>query len=183
MIRGTLLVAVLVLAGCSSSGGGGGSRGAQRLPNGAAQTEGSVTTKDGSFVRYPDGAVVRVTDVEKVAGARCYKYKPTDTCLLVEVRLQNTGSAPINFLEDDSPSIDLYYGSNQYQAEDSTFAGDRDAILFPRRCVPGSSVTAGRIFRVPTAQLGEMAVQFQSWLAGERHYTPYEFTDVQTLLH
>lgn len=146
-------------------------------------TEGDITTPDGSFVKYPDGGLVRVAAVEPIKSHRCAEGKRGDTCLLVQVSLKNEGLKTIEFDTGfGTPNLDLYYGENGYPSRAGSYIDDPDVVSFPRRCVPGSTVTAGALFAVPATDLDHLELTFNAQLANGKSYTPYTFTNVQTLL-
>lgn len=134
---------------------------------------------------YPNGGKVSITDVEKVASSRCYEIKPTETCVLIQVSVTNTGSSPIvlgdtQYLE----FMKLYYGQNQYEANSDGYQGDPGLKTFPRQCVPGSTITMGEIYNVPTDGLTDLLVNFETPPAADTQVFPaHAFSDVQGLLH
>lgn len=170
-------VALLVVAGCSSSTGGGGAA-AARPP---VRHEGSVTTKDGSFVKYPNGLTVRLTKVTtKPASRQDPDYHPGDVEVWVTESLSNQGGAPVSLTSDLYFQTQLYYGANRYQADGfASFDNPHDSMNLPQRLVPGTSALVTSSYTMPKSQLGTLAFEVNP---DAQKYTSYTFTDVQTLL-
>lgn len=148
-------------------------------------TTGSVTTKNGSFVRYPDGAVVRITAVRELPHDAC-DIKTHHACVYVVATFRNTGSKPIVLGDYGqlSASVALRYGLNEYDANAAVgYEGHSPPeAQIPLRCVPGTAFRISNTFSVPTSGLSHLQVSFEASLAGDQNLTPYTFTNVQTLL-
>jgi hypothetical protein len=156
----------------------------------AISTEGSVTTKDGAFVQYPNGLRGEITKVIAKADDGTHpddSHPDFNELVTVTVKLSNTGSTPVKLDNDGlgTSQLDLYYGVNRYQAEGwmTDLHGVQD---LPQQLVPGTSATFDSDFTLPSTELGTLAVTFQPGAgisaSESASYTAYTFTDVQTLL-
>lgn len=134
---------------------------------------------------YPDGGRVSVSNVEKIAGTRCYEIQSAETCVLIQISLTNTGVAPIVLGDNtDLSYMTVYYGANQYEAKFAGYQGDPGSSTFPRQCVPGSTIMTGEVYRIPNDGLSTLLVNFKSPEADDTQvFQPHAFADVQTLLH
>lgn len=151
-------------------------------PASTVQTTGSVTTRTGSFVKYPGGAIVRIAEITKLPRADCYGLAASRTCVAVKVRLKNTGRQPIMFSDSlgSIARIDLYYGPDRQDADENGGI-EQTNYDFPHRCAPGGTVTAASTFDLPTSGLSVLAVKFDAVIDAGM-FTPYTFTDVQALI-
>lgn len=141
---------------------------------------GSVTSKNGSFIRYPDGAVVRITTARILPAADCWHLGKNRDCVFAIATLKNTGQKTITF--NGAATLNLYYGINGYTAESDSFMGGPGDKRFPLRCAPGTSVQTSEAWAVPKPGTKHLAVQFDVWVS-QGQLTPYMFENVQALLH
>ncbi|MFD6417042.1 hypothetical protein [Streptomyces sp. NPDC060194] len=156
--------------------------------------EGSVKTKDESFVRYPDGLTVRIHKVERLpdsAGVTCTDDGDCQPGVIAGHELIRVGvsmemaeeSAPLP-LEVTGPSPELFVGPNREATEtDCGFSGGEIEMCTetsenaPTRVAPGNKVIWYSTFIVPE-ESKEMALTVYP---GE-YLTDFTFTDVETLL-
>lgn len=157
---------------------------AQTSPAARVQTEGSVTTRDGSFVKYPNGAVVRLVKVEHERPDECVGITKGHVCIIAEATLTNTGTAPLVFDIHGGAQLEMFYGVNRAASPPgAVLQQDGQIVTFPRRCMPGTTVAVANSFAIPASEMDSLALQFEGFLASGKKIGPYLFTDVQALLH
>jgi hypothetical protein len=146
-------------------------------PTPGYDTEGTITTSDGRFVKYPDGFLIRFTKVETPPYNPAYEPPPGMTFVRVTLTLENGGSAPVGLSSVSTASmIALLYGDNRYSA--SLDLSD-DTPSLPARIVPKPKVTAQSAFNVPNGEMEKLAVRVDP-IPG--HYTDFTFVDVESAL-
>ena len=148
------------------------------LPGGPVDTEGSVTTEDGSFIAYPDGLRITIQEVTTQAddGTRSMDDKPDWTQVVtVTVLLENTGTEAIPLMSESSPT--LLFGANRYEANAWMTSGGASDL--PQQLVPGSSATITTDYTLPAEGLEVLALTVSP---DPSTYTSYTFTDVETLV-
>lgn len=135
---------------------------------------GSVTTKDGSFVRYPDGLTVTIGGIVPASAD-----EGADAIIVREL-LTNAGTATVDLSEITVATFtaDLRYGANGYLADQSAVTEHAIGDL-PQRLVPGTSTEVDSLYHLPAAERGTLTFTTSP---RSDYYTPYTFTDVQTLL-
>lgn len=140
--------------------------------------EGSVTTKGGSSVTYPDGIkveLVRVTrrpnkgEIEDPGGARV-----GNTIIEVTERYTNTGEAPWAFPDALSRTSNLLYGQNREFAQ-----GWLQPDRLPTRLMPGTSAKELTLWTVDAKDTKVLAFVVN---ANSDVDTDYTFTDVESLI-
>lgn len=163
----------------------------QLAKEGGYGLEGSVTTKDGKFVQYPDG--FRITflkaenrpDAQSPYADRVNKHRVRFTLLL-----ENTGTSAV-MIDPQTMALDSTGGVNRFDLEhapDSYGSEAESDAQPPQRLSPGTSFTIYENFEVPQDKRDAITVTVNSpdsmafTAADGSKYTPFTFLDVQTLL-
>lgn len=145
------------------------------VPTADYDSEGSVTTEDGSFVEYPDGLKVTLTGVE-VADPEVFREQESgETPLVIVTKWENVGTEPVELAGYNTASVSLLAGVNGFEAPAYAVGGDDTSL--PARVMPGTSFEYRTYHSV--ADPSVLEVRFTPDPA---KYTEYAFTDVETLL-
>ncbi len=191
-IRFLVVVAVALLAGCSSGGGHG------ATSNPTVATTPSVNCDDPTLNRalfpqcpplegpatqlhhWPNGFGAQVAEVQKMDPSLGSGLKPGQVLIKVTVVFSNTGTMPIP-LDQHRYLWRLLSSPNRFEANNDggwNTTGDQLTSPVPERVAPGQSVTLFDSWDVPADQLASLAVRVD--LDGA--VVPWVFTDAQTLL-
>jgi hypothetical protein len=155
--------------------------------------EGSVTTADGRFIKYPDGFRIDFVSAERFSSADVERALPgsydveTDNerdvavdDVAVKVTLKYTNKSPVHLPLDGTDMMSGFYGVNRLPGDTIKWAGDNVLAQdpMPTRIASGSSELFWSTFEVPKSELLTFVVT--PTLLGE--YTPYTFTDIGKVL-
>ena len=171
-------------------------------------TEGSVTTADGKFVRYPDGLVLTFESVEDIT-AQAVKENPgsfgpdfassglgeaydtsKNRILRVHFTAENKGSGTIKVDPDKLPLDSCFYGQNRVPGGavgfiGSTLLGSKD----PTQLAPGTSFDFYGSCGVTKMNVPLAAAPYVSMFTPADNgpmaglaYSPFTFTDLEKVL-
>lgn len=186
-IRAIAAAGVLaLLAACSSSHAAGSTSSGPS----AIQTEGSIKTHEGSFVRYPDGVVVRLVNMQRLGNYESgysdnngqLRPLPADQALIKATISIDNGSKVAIPLDSGTLLLTVLYGVNRQEADQDAGTTDTSADLTsndPTQVAAGQTIYSFVSYDVPADQLGDLSVTSN---LRPLHYTPYTFTDAQTIL-
>ena len=138
--------------------GGSGSAGPTSVPPSAptapSETPSPVTTGVGDPAPLGDGVEVTVAKDALVQGEANGPGEVAGPAVRVSVTVENTGKAALPL---DTAVLNLYYGPQRTPAETLSGPG---VVSLPATVAPGDTATAKFVFKVPTAQLGRVVLEF-----------------------
>lgn len=145
-------------------------------------TEGSVTTADGTFIQYPNGlrveiASVKTNDPVSADSAASAGHADYTASLDVTLKFTNNGATAYALNKAaDGINPQMTFGANQYSAIGWAALDD----TLPNQLVPGTNATQTYEFSFPPSGVTD---NLRLTVTPDANaFTTYTFTDVQTLL-